>query len=200
MRQSGEHRIAAPADAVWLALNDPDLLSQCIEGCQSMTRLGDDAFAATVKANIGPLSATFAADVRLADLDPPYAYTIEANVKGGAAGFAKGVARVSLTQEGRETLLYYEVEGNVGGKLAEVGERLIDADARRMANDFFARFGAVVTHAGTAAAMERAPARRPNLLAPIVIAVAAVAALFALLRWRWPAARARVSVTPCGRI
>ena len=185
MRQSGEHRIAAPADAVWLALTDPDLLSQCI--------------AATVKANIGSLSATVSADVRLADLDPPYACTVEANVKGGAAGFAKGVARISLTQEGRETLLSYEVEGNVGGRLAEAGERVIDAETRRMANDFFAKFGAVVTDAG-AAAMERAPTERPSLLAPIIIAVAAVAALLALLRWRWPAARARVSAAPCGRI
>lgn len=200
MKQSGEHRIAAPADAVWLALNDPDLLSQCIEGCQSMTRTADNAFAAVVRAKIGALSGVFAADLRLVDLDPPDAYTLEASVKGGAAGFAKGTARVSLTQEGRETLLRYEAEGNVGGKLAEVGQRLIDAHAHRMAEDFFARFGEAVTHAGTAAAIKRAPARRPNLLAPMVIAVAAFAALFALLRWRWPAARARVSVTPCGRI
>jgi carbon monoxide dehydrogenase subunit G len=188
MKQSGEHRIGAPADAVWLALNDPEVLSQCIGGCQSMTRAGDDAFAATVKAKIGPLSATFIADVKLIDLDPPNACTIEANVKGGAAGFAKGVVRVSLIEEGRETLLRYEVEGNVGGKLAEVGPRRIDADARRMADDFFARFGEVVTHAGTAPT-ERAPARRSNLVRPMLVAAAAIAALFALLRWFRPAAR-----------
>lgn len=194
MRQSGEYRIGAPADAVWLALNDPDVLSQCIDGCQSMNRTADDAFAATVKAKIGPLSAVFTADVRLADLDPPNAYTLEASVKGGAAGFGKGTARVSLTEEGRETLLRYDVEGNVGGKLAQVGQRLIDAAARKTADDFFARFGEIVAPAGIAAAAA-APAPRPKLLAPILIAVAAIAGMFALFRRRKPAARTQTEKT-----
>jgi carbon monoxide dehydrogenase subunit G len=196
MRQSGEYRIGAPADAVWLALNDPEVLSQCIDGCQSMSRTADDAFAATVKAKIGPLSATFTADVRLADLDPPNAYTLEASVKGGAAGFAKGTARVSLSQGARETLLRYEVEGNVGGKLAQVGQRLIDAAARKTADDFFARFGEIVAPGGTAATAT-APARapRPKLLAPILIAVAAIAGMFALFRRRKPAAPTQTEKT-----
>ncbi|HLZ83679.1 MAG TPA: carbon monoxide dehydrogenase subunit G [Caulobacteraceae bacterium] len=193
MKQSGEHRIGAPADAVWLALNDPDVLSLCIDGCQSLTRSGDDAFAATVRRRIGELNAVFIADVKLADVDPPNAYTLEASVRGGAAGFAHGVARVSLIEEGRETLLRYDVEGTVGGKLAEVGPRLIDADARRMADDFFARFGDVVTHAGSAPAA-RAPAR-PNLLAPALVAAAAIAALFAVLWWRRPAAPTQTQKT-----
>jgi carbon monoxide dehydrogenase subunit G len=194
MRQSGEYRIGAPADAVWLALNDPEVLSQCIDGCQSMNRTADDAFAATVKAKIGPLSAVFTADVRLADLDPPNAYTLEASVKGGAAGFAKGTARVSLTEEGRETLLRYDVEGNVGGKLAQVGQRLIDAAARKTADDFFARFGEIVAPAGNAAAAA-APAPRPKLLASILFAVAAIAGMFALFRRRKPAARTQTEKT-----
>ncbi|MDB5482373.1 MAG: hypothetical protein JWO83_3426 [Caulobacteraceae bacterium] len=194
MRQSGEYRIGAPADAVWLALNDPEVLSQCIDGCQSMNRTADDAFAATVKAKIGPLSAVFTADVRLADLDPPNAYTLEASVKGGAAGFAKGTARVSLTEEGRETLLRYDVEGNVGGKLAQVGQRLIDAAARKTADDFFARFGEIVAPAGKAAAAA-APAPRPKLLASILFAVAAIAGMFALFRRRKPAARTQTEKT-----
>ena len=185
MKQSGEHRIGAPADAVWLALNDPDVLSQCIDGCQSMTRAGDDAFAATVRRRIGELNAVFIADVKLADVDPPNAYTLDASVKAGAAGFVKGTARISLTEEGRDTLLRYEVEGNVGGKLAEVGERVIDAAARKAADDFFARFGEVLAPEG-AAMREPAPAARPNLLPPTLIAVAAIAALLALLRWGRP--------------
>ena len=185
MKQSGEHRIGAPVDAVWLALNDPDLLSQCIDGCQSMTRTGDDAFAATVRRRIGELNVVFTADIKLADVDPPNAYTLEATIKGGAAGFAKGVARVSLSEEGRDTRLRYEVEGNVGGKLAEVGERVIDAAALKAADDFFARFGEVLAPEGTAA-REPAPAARPNLLTPTLIAVAAIAALLVLLRWGSP--------------
>jgi hypothetical protein len=191
MRQSGEYRIGAPADAVWLALNDPEVLSQCIDGCQSMTRTGDDSFAATVKAKIGPLSATFNADVKLADLDPPNAYTLEANVKGGAAGFGKGTARVSLAEEGRETVLRYDVEGNVGGKLAQVGQRLIDAGARKMADDFFARFSEIVAPTKEAPAIA-AEADAPQLtkgLTAILLVLAAIAGLFALFRISRPAPR-----------
>ncbi len=151
VQQSGEFRIAAPREAVWRALNDPAVLMQCIDGCQSMTRVADDAFAAKVKAKIGPVSASFDADLTLTDQDPPSAYTLHAAVKGGAAGFGKGVARVSLTEEEGVTSLRYEVEGNVGGKLAQVGSRLIDGAARKMANDFFGRLGEVVAPGGTQA-------------------------------------------------
>lgn len=144
MRQTGEYRIGAPAEEVWRALNDPQVLQRCIEGCQSMTRTGEDAFAAEVKARVGPVSALFSAEVRLADLDPPRGYTLQASVKGGAAGFGKGTARVALAGDGGVTVLTYEVEGNVGGKLAQVGQRLIDAAARKMADDFFERFRDIV--------------------------------------------------------
>jgi carbon monoxide dehydrogenase subunit G len=192
MRQSGEYRIAAPADTVWLALNDPEVLAQCIDGCQSMTRTGDDAFAAVVKARIGPLSATFSADVKLTDLDPPRAYTLEANVKGGAAGFAKGTARVSLSEEGGETVLRYEVEGSVGGKLAQVGQRLIDAAARKTADDFFTKFREVVAPA-TAATPETAS--RAKVLAPLLVALAAIAGLFAFFGRRRRAGRTQTETT-----
>ena len=193
MRLSGEYRIGARADSVWLALNDPEVLSQCIDGCQSMTRSGDDAFGATVRMRIGELSAVFTADVKLADLDPPNAYTFEASIKGGAAGFAKGTARGSLTEEGRDTLLRYEVEGSVGGKLAQVGQRLIDDAARKAIDDFFARFGEIVAPAG-ATVTAVAPAPRPHILAPILIAVAAIAALLAVFRRRRPVPTARRAV------
>jgi len=159
VQQTGEFRIAAARESVWRALNDPDVLKQCIDGCQNMAKVGDDAFTATVKAKVGPVSATFGADLKLADLNPPSSYTLNAAVKGGAAGFGKGVARVSLADDGGATILRYEVEGNVGGKLAQIGSRLIDAAARKMADDFFRRFGEVVAPGGTqpVAALKPAP-------------------------------------------
>jgi carbon monoxide dehydrogenase subunit G len=169
VQQTGEFRIAAAREAVWRALNDPDVLKQCIDGCQDMAKLGDDAYTATVKAKVGPVSATFSADLTLADLNPPASYTLNAAVKGGAAGFGKGVARVSLSDDGGATVLRYEVEGNVGGKLAQIGSRLIDAAARKMADDFFRRFGEVVAPGGTEQVVAPKPAaggyeRRGQLL------------------------------------
>jgi hypothetical protein len=149
VQQTGEFRIAAARETVWRALNDPDVLKQCIDGCQNMAKHSDDAYTATVKAKVGPVSATFTVDLKLGDLNPPSSYTLNGAVKGGAAGFGKGVARVSLADDGGATVLRYEVEGNVGGKLAQVGSRLIDAAARKMADDFFRRFGEVVAPGGT---------------------------------------------------
>jgi uncharacterized protein len=162
VRQAGEFRVGAPRETVWRSLNDPDVLRACIDGCQSMTQLSDDAFSAVVKTKIGPVSATFNADLHLIDVDPPAGYTLQAAVKGGAAGFGKGVARVRLVEDGDATLLRYDVEGSVGGKLAQVGSRLIDAAARKMAEDFFGRLGESVapgatqqTHKATADGYER---------------------------------------------
>jgi carbon monoxide dehydrogenase subunit G len=149
VQQTGEFRIAASRETVWRSLNDPEVLKACIDGCQSMTKRADDAFSAAVKTKIGPVSATFNADLSLTDIDPPSSYTLNAAVKGGAAGFAKGLARVRLLEDGDATLLHYEVEGNVGGKLAQVGSRLIDAAARKMAADFFGRFGETIAPGGT---------------------------------------------------
>lgn len=147
MQQTGEFRIAAPREKVWHALNDPDVLAQCIEGCQSMTKVADAAYTTSIKAKVGPVSATFGADITLTNLNPPSGYTLNANVKGGAAGFAKGTARVELEDDAGATMLRYQVDGNVGGKLAQVGSRLIDAAARKMADDFFRRFTQVVAPA-----------------------------------------------------
>lgn len=141
MEQTGEYRIAAPREQVWAALNDPAVLARCIEGCQSMERVGDDRFDAAVKAKVGPVSALFNAEIRLEDIEAPTAYTLNAQVKGGAAGFARGSARVELEAAGADTLLRYRINANVGGKLAQVGSRLIDAAARKMADDFFGAFG-----------------------------------------------------------
>lgn len=151
MEQSGEYRIAASRETVWAALNDPDVLARCLDGCQSMEKIADDRFRARVKARVGPVNATFDVDLTLEDIQPPQSYTINGSVKGGPAGFARGAARVNLVDEGQATLLQYAVEASIGGKLAQVGSRLIDGTARKMADDFFARFREVVEQADAAA-------------------------------------------------
>lgn len=143
MEQAGEFRIAADRSAVWAALNDPEVLKRCIDGCQSMQQTSETTFVTAVKAKIGPVSALFKADLQLDDIVPPNSYTIHASAKGGAAGFGKGTANVQLadiTGESAGTLLTYSVTANVGGKLAQIGSRLIDGAARKMADDFFSKF------------------------------------------------------------
>ncbi len=144
MQMSGEYRIEAPREAVWAALNDPEVLKQAIPGCEEIEKVSDTEFAAKVKAKVGPVSAKFSGAVTLSDLDPPKGYTISGEGKGGPAGFAKGGAKVRLEEDGTATILHYDVEALVGGKLAQIGSRLIDATAKKMANDFFARFAEVV--------------------------------------------------------
>lgn len=147
MQQAGEYRIEAPAAAVWRALNDPEVLARAIDGCESMEKLGENAFRAKVRAKIGPVSALFDGEVSITEADPPHAYTLTGSVKAGPAGFGKGSAKVKLTDDGGATLLRYEVEGSVGGKLAQIGQRLIDAAARKMADDFFGKFAELVAPA-----------------------------------------------------
>ena len=141
MEQSGEHRISAPRPLVWQALNDPEVLAQCIDGCCSMQQRSEGEFAAVVRAKVGPIRATFNATLRLADPRPPEGCTLQVEAKGGPAGFAKGSAQVSLQACGEETLLRYRASAGVGGKLAQVGSRLIDGVAHKMARDFFQAFG-----------------------------------------------------------
>jgi carbon monoxide dehydrogenase subunit G len=145
VEQSGEYRIAAARATVWQGLNDPDVLARCIDGCQSMTKTSNEQFDAVVKVKIGPVSATFQAQLVLSEIQPPSSYVLTASVKGGAAGFGKGAAEVSLEDDGDATLLRYAVNANVGGKLAQIGSRLIDAAARKMADDFFTEFGREVS-------------------------------------------------------
>ncbi|MFV2090100.1 MAG: carbon monoxide dehydrogenase subunit G [Pseudomonadales bacterium] len=144
MEQSGEYRVQAGLDQVWQGLNDPEILARCIDGCLTMEKTSEDRFETTVKARIGPVSATFQAVLELTEVVAPTRYTINASVKGGAAGFARGTAQVRLSEDpdrSGATMLRYAVKANVGGKLAQVGSRLIDGAARKMANDFFAAFG-----------------------------------------------------------
>jgi hypothetical protein len=149
MEMTGEFRIPAPRERVWHALNDPATLKQAIPGCQTIEKLSDTEFTAKVIAKVGPVRATFGGKVNLTDLDPPKAYTISGEGNGGVAGFAKGSAKVNLVDDGSDaTLLRYEVQAHVGGKLAQIGSRLIDATSRKMAEDFFGRFVEAVSPAG----------------------------------------------------
>jgi len=144
MEMTGEFRIPAPRQRVWEALNDPEILKLSIPGCQALEKVSDTEFNGRVLASVGPVRATFGGKVTLSDLDPPQSYTISGEGSGGVAGFAKGGAKVELTEDGGATVLHYAVQAQVGGKLAQIGSRLIDGVARKMANDFFARFAAAV--------------------------------------------------------
>jgi carbon monoxide dehydrogenase subunit G len=144
MDMTGERRIPAPRDRVWQALNDPLVLKAAIPGCESLEKLSDAEMTATVSVKIGPIAARFTGRVNLSDIDPPNGYRIAGEGHGGVAGFAKGGATVTLQADGDDTLLKYEVTAQVGGKIAQLGARLIDASARQMADAFFDRFAALV--------------------------------------------------------
>jgi uncharacterized protein len=142
MDMNGSYDIAAPRETVWAALNDVAVLKASIPGCETITKHSDTELEATVSAKVGPVKAKFTGVVTLSDMDPPNGYTISGEGKGGAAGFAKGGAKVSLVEIETGTRLSYEVTANVGGKLAQIGSRLIDSTAKKMADQFFSVFSA----------------------------------------------------------
>ncbi len=148
MELTGESRIAAPRERVWDALNDPEILARCIEGVESLTRAADEAgrtrFDGKMIAKVGPVRATFAGAVTVTDPEPPRRYVLVGEGKGGVAGFAKGQAEVTLAEDGADTLLAYAVTSSVGGKLAQLGSRLIEGTAKGYAATFFERFKAEV--------------------------------------------------------
>jgi carbon monoxide dehydrogenase subunit G len=145
MEMHGELRIPAPRQQVWEKLNDPETLKICIPGCESVEKVSDTEFTAKVVARVGPVKASFSGKVTLTDLNPPAGYTISGEGTGGVAGFAKGSAKVSLDDAGAETVLRYGVQAQVGGKLAQIGSRLIDATSRKMADEFFSKFMSVMS-------------------------------------------------------
>ena len=150
MEMSGEYKIPASREQVWEALNDPEKLKEAIPGCESINKLSDTEMEAVATAKIGPVKAKFKGKVNLEDLDPPNGYTIRGEGSGGAAGFAKGLAKVKLTEEDGGTLLAYEVDAQVGGKLAQVGQRLVDSAAKKMSDDFFSSFSGMMGGVSTA--------------------------------------------------
>jgi carbon monoxide dehydrogenase subunit G len=168
MEIKGEYKIAAPRDKVFAALNDPAVLQACIPGCESLEKTSDTEMKAKVRLRIGPVSASFSGKVTLSDIDPPNGYKISGEGQGGVAGFAKGGAVVTLRDDGGATVLDYNVDAQVGGKIAQVGARLIDGTARKLADEFFGKFAATIggppaaaAVAGVASAAEPVPAAPP---------------------------------------
>lgn len=149
---TGRYVIAAPPEKVWEGINDPTILKACIPGCEQLDKTSPTDFVATAKLKIGPVSATFKGKVTLSELQPPSRLTLTGEGQGGVAGFAKGGAEVVLTPEGDGTVLTYTAKASVGGKLAQIGQRLIDGAAKQIADDFFKRFTAALTQPAVLAA------------------------------------------------
>src|ERR1700689_3233940 len=145
MTMSGEVQLPASRDQVWAKLNDAETLKSCIPGCEELVMSSPTEFTAVATTKIGPVKARFKGKVHLTDLDPPNGYKISGEGDGGVAGFAKGGASVSLTEKDGGTLLTYNVEAQIGGKLAQLGQRLVNGAAKKIADDFFKNFAANVT-------------------------------------------------------
>src|SRR4051812_662166 len=140
MEMTGEQLVPPPQQAVWDALNDPEMLKACVPGCESIDKIGENEYQVLMVARVGPVSAKFKGKLAISDIKAPDSYSISFEGQGGAAGFAKGGAHVRLTPEADSTKLGYDVKANVGGKLAQIGSRLVDAAARKVADDFFRNF------------------------------------------------------------
>lgn len=184
MELKGERLIPAPVDTTWAALNNPEILKACIAGCESLERTGDDAFQALVAVRVGPVSAKFKGNLKMTDVKPPNSYTINFDGQGGVAGFGKGSAEVVLAPEAGGTKLSYIARAQVGGKMAQVGSRLIDAAAGKIAEDFFTAFEAALKPAeGAVVEAAPAPAAGGNKMVWwIVGAVVVIAAIWLLKR------------------
>ena len=141
---SGEYRLSLSRQAVWNALLDPAILQQCIPGCEAFEQLGDDRYRATVKMAIGPVKATFISELSIVNAQPPESYRLEGAGKAGAVGFGRGAADVTLREEGGETVLSYSADFQVGGRLAQIGSRLVVGATRKIADEFFGRLTGVI--------------------------------------------------------
>jgi uncharacterized protein len=194
MNLSGEYRLPMPRTLVWDGLNDPEILKQCIPGCEELTKTEDNGFAAKVGLKIGPMTARFTGKVTLSDIDPPNGYKIAGEGQGGVAGFGKGSAIVKLAEDGEGgTILTYTADSQVGGKMAQLGSRLIDATAKKLADEFFGKFAAVVapppvvaeSSAAIAPEMPQTPAASPPPTGglPQSVWIAALVAAVAALLW-----------------
>jgi carbon monoxide dehydrogenase subunit G len=149
MTMNGQIQLAASREVVWAKLNDPEVLKSCIPGSEQLDKISENEFQAIATVKVGPVKARWKGKVRLTDLDPPNSYRISGEGEGGAAGFAKGGAKVSLSEHDGGTLLTYDVEAQIGGKLAQLGQRLINSAAKKTADDFFAKFAAAVAQPGS---------------------------------------------------
>jgi len=158
MQMNDEIRIAASREKVYAALNDVEILKAAIPGCEEIEKISETEMTATVIAKVGPVKAKFKGKVTLSDLNPPVGYTISGEGTGGPAGFAKGGASVTLVEDGNATILRYEVNASVGGKLAQIGGRLIDSTSKKLAGEFFKSFEELVSEGGADEAVEETPA------------------------------------------
>jgi carbon monoxide dehydrogenase subunit G len=173
MEMTSNRVVPAPVKTVWAALNDPAMLTGCIPGCDAIVPDGENAYRIVLAARVGPVSAKFTGRMQLADIDPPRGYTLSFDGQGGAAGFAKGEAKVSLgpAENGAATTLSYTVKAQVGGKIAQIGSRLVDGAAQKLADDFFTRFSdAVAVKAGVAPIPAPAAGKR-NWVRYVAIAI-----------------------------
>ena len=184
MEMISEQRIEASREKVWESLNDTEILKNSMPGCESFESIGENSFEAKITAKVGPVKAKFKFKVNLTDIDPPNGYTINGEGQGGAAGFAKGSASVKLTEDDGVTILAYKVKANVGGKLAQLGARLIDGAAKKMADEFFGNFIDIVapdSSASEPAPGDTAATRQPPSVPKwvwITVAVLALAIIF----------------------
>ena len=164
MKMNGEFRVPTDRKTVWQALNDPEVLKECLPGCQEIEKTSDTEMTATLTLKVGPVKATFAGGVTLSDIDPPNGYTLSGQGQGGAAGFASGGAKVRLVEEGAETVVQYEVDAKVGGKLAQIGSRLIDSTAKKLSKQFF---DSLAEKLGGGEEAEAEAAAEPEAAAPV---------------------------------
>lgn len=161
MEMSGDQLIPLDQNDVWRGLNDPEILKACIAGCETIEKTTENEYRITMTATVGPVKARFSGKLAMSDLDPPNSYSIAFEGSGGAAGFAKGSAQVKLTTQGSSTRLNYSAKANIGGKLAQIGSRLVDGVAQKMAADFFVKFSTVM--AGSSGAVPAAQASGSEL-------------------------------------
>jgi len=193
MNLSGEYRLPLPRAVVWDGLNDPEILKQCIPGCEELTKTEDNGFAAKVGLKIGPMTARFTGKVTLSDIDPPNGYKIAGEGQGGVAGFGKGSAIVKLAEDGAGgTILTYTADSQVGGKMAQLGSRLIDATAKKLADEFFGKFAATVAPPAAAEAPAAVAVEQPQTPAisapqsgglPQSVWIAALVAAVGIVLW-----------------
>jgi len=192
MELTGQQIIPAPRIRVWAALNDPEVLKRCIPGCQEIEKLSDTELTARVGLAVGPVKATFNGRVTLSDMDPPNGYKISGEGQGGVAGFGKGSAVVQLSDEAGGTRLTYTADAAVGGKLAQIGSRLVEATARKLADEFFSRFAAEFPAApevaaaapmATSAAPSHAPTANSSTRLSPAIWIPALIAVVGMIIW-----------------
>jgi uncharacterized protein len=186
MELTSSRTVPASVEKTWAALNDPETLKTCISGCESIERVSDTEFRVAMTARVGPVSAKFSGRIILSDIVPPTSYKISFEGQGGAAGFARGGAKVALTPDGSGTRIEYNVNAQVGGKLAQIGSRLVDGAAAKIADDFFARFVERLGGGATAAAEPvLAPAEAATTSRTLWLRLAVAAAIIVAVFSYW---------------